>query len=116
MISDECPDSHCVKSIFLLNYKCIIIGKWYINNIRGKAYNSEKNQGNNNNMEPKINPKNIIIGRDSRPSGEFIENIVLEGKDCMKPKRAEFVNNTLLPPNNKTASENIYEEILKVLS
>jgi len=44
---------------------------------------------------------------------EFIENVVLEGKDTMKEKRDTFYASYLTPPNNKTASENIYDEICK---
>lgn len=44
---------------------------------------------------------------------EFIENVVLEGKDTMKEKRDAFYTSYLTPPNNKTASENIYDEICK---
>jgi len=44
---------------------------------------------------------------------EFIENVVLEGKDTMKEKRDTFYSSYLAPPNNKTASKNIYDEICK---
>ena len=44
---------------------------------------------------------------------EFIENVVLGGKDTMKEKRDAFYTSYLTPPNNKTASENIYDEICK---
>ncbi|WP_017495380.1 CDP-glycerol--glycerophosphate glycerophosphotransferase [Flavobacterium sp. WG21] len=38
---------------------------------------------------------------------DFIENVVLNGNDWMKDKRCDFVQNTLIPKNNSTASENI---------
>jgi hypothetical protein len=38
---------------------------------------------------------------------DFIENVVLKGNDTLKEERDAFVNNTLLPKNSSTASENI---------
>ncbi len=38
---------------------------------------------------------------------DFIENVVLMGNDSMKEERNTFVQNTLLPKNNLTASQNI---------
>lgn len=46
----------------------------------------------------------------------FINTIVLEGKDNMKTERLNFLNNKLMPPHGQLASENIYKEILKELS
>ncbi len=43
---------------------------------------------------------------------EFIE-LVCNGEDPKKESRREFYNNFLIPPNNKSASENIYIEICK---
>lgn len=45
----------------------------------------------------------------------FIKHVVLEGYDSMKEKRTSFYNKTLIPPNNKTAAENIISEISKAL-
>lgn len=42
---------------------------------------------------------------------EFIENVVLEGKDTMQNVRLDFLNSVLLPPNNLTASQNILQQI-----
>ena len=42
----------------------------------------------------------------------FIESVVLGGKDTMRGKRTEFINEVLLPPGNRTASENIFHEII----
>jgi hypothetical protein len=44
----------------------------------------------------------------------FIEN-VLHNKDDKKQERALFLATKLLPPNRKSASENIYDEIVKQL-
>jgi hypothetical protein len=41
----------------------------------------------------------------------FIEDKVLNGHDDLKEKRIHFFNSYLLPPNNKSASENIYEYV-----
>jgi hypothetical protein len=46
----------------------------------------------------------------------FIEETVLNEKDTMLTKRALFVKENLMPPNNRTASENIYNEIVRILS
>jgi hypothetical protein len=45
----------------------------------------------------------------------FIENVVCENKDKMKKNRETFYARYLIPPNNKTASENIYNEVCKEL-
>ena len=38
---------------------------------------------------------------------DFIEDVVLNGNDWMKDERYDFVQNTLIPKNSSTASENI---------
>ena len=43
---------------------------------------------------------------------EFIENVI-SGKDEKKQERQDFLVSNLLPPNNKSASENIYDELIK---
>jgi len=43
----------------------------------------------------------------------FFENVVCVGRDIMKENRDIFYANYLIPPNNKTASENIYYELCK---
>ncbi|MBZ4042533.1 CDP-glycerol glycerophosphotransferase family protein [Flavobacterium hibisci] len=40
---------------------------------------------------------------------DFIENVVLKENDWMKEQRNNFVQSTLIPKNNQTASENILE-------
>jgi CDP-glycerol glycerophosphotransferase (TagB/SpsB family) len=44
---------------------------------------------------------------------EFIEKIVLENNDHMMKTRKQFIKENLIPPNNASASRNIFEEILK---
>lgn len=51
------------------------------------------------------------IGRCKQDIEDFIQNVI-NGKDPMKEERERFYNEYLLPPNNKTASENIIETIL----
>jgi CDP-glycerol glycerophosphotransferase (TagB/SpsB family) len=45
----------------------------------------------------------------------YIENIINE-TDTMKNDRIDFINKYLTPPNNRTASENIYGEVEKIIS
>jgi UDP-N-acetylglucosamine 2-epimerase len=42
----------------------------------------------------------------------FIEDVVISGKDTMKDIRNSFINQYLLPPHNKSASENIFNELV----
>lgn len=51
------------------------------------------------------------IGRCKQDIEDFIRNVI-NGEDPMKEERERFYNEYLLPPNNKTASENIIETIL----
>lgn len=46
---------------------------------------------------------------------KFIEDVVIKGKDPMKTDRARVFDKYLLPPNGRTASENILFEIEKVI-
>jgi CDP-Glycerol:Poly(glycerophosphate) glycerophosphotransferase. len=41
----------------------------------------------------------------------FIEKVVLEGKDTMKAQRDHFYETYLFPPNGKSASQNIFDHI-----
>ena len=44
---------------------------------------------------------------------DFIEKVVCNGEDAKKDIRASFYKDYLVPPNNKSASENVYDEIVK---
>lgn len=46
---------------------------------------------------------------------KFVEEVVLNGNDDMKPIREKFYKEVLLPPNNCSAAENIINEIKKEL-
>ena len=45
----------------------------------------------------------------------FIENVVIKGEDPMKQKRKAVYDQYLVPPNGKTAAENIYDDLVKSL-
>ncbi len=42
---------------------------------------------------------------------KFITDVVLDGNDSMQARRNEFYDRELLPPNNRTVAENMYEAI-----
>lgn len=46
---------------------------------------------------------------------EFIENVVCNGNDIKLETRKEFYDDYLVPPHNKNASENIYNEICNII-
>jgi len=46
---------------------------------------------------------------------KFVKDIVIKGDDYMKNKRIEFIHQFLMPPNNKTATKNIFDYILSAL-
>lgn len=46
---------------------------------------------------------------------EFIERVVLKGIDTKFEERSDFINTFMLPENNKTAAENIYEDMSRVM-
>lgn len=43
----------------------------------------------------------------------FLENVVVKGRDDMKPVREQFYKEVLLPPNGKSVAENMLDEIVK---
>lgn len=45
----------------------------------------------------------------------FIENVIIENQDDMENKRNSFIKNYLIPPNDNSASENIFIELNKSL-
>ena len=46
---------------------------------------------------------------------DFIDNVVLRGRDTMTNVRAEFYNNILVPPHGLTVAENIINEIMTAI-
>lgn len=41
----------------------------------------------------------------------FIEDVVISGQDPLREQRLEFVKNEMLPPNDRSAAENVYHAI-----
>lgn len=50
------------------------------------------------------------VGHNKADIETFIKSVI-EGKDIKKKIKEQFVNENLLPPNGKTASQNIYEDL-----
>ena len=46
----------------------------------------------------------------------FINNVLLGANDLLSKERESFVNSVLLPPNGMTASQNIYNDLIKELT
>ena len=44
---------------------------------------------------------------------EFIDNVVIGGTDPMREERLKFYNEQLLPPNNSTVAQNIYNVMVE---
>ena len=57
----------------------------------------------------------LYISKDSLSINVFINNIILEKNDYLKNSRNRFLNETILTKSGKTASENIYNEIIHEL-
>ena len=55
------------------------------------------------------------VGRNKQDIIDFIENTVIGGIDPMKPGRAEFVQEYLVPPNGKSVVQNTMDILLKEL-
>lgn len=53
------------------------------------------------------------VGEGEKDIIDFIENVVLNGDDPMKPQRQQFKREYLLPPNGKTVAENTMDVFLK---
>lgn len=55
------------------------------------------------------------LGKDETDVTNFIEEVVLKGKDTRLSERIEFYNKYLLPPNGKKAAENMMNNILHTI-
>lgn len=55
------------------------------------------------------------VGRNKQDIIDFIENTVIGGIDPMKPGRAKFVQEYLVPPNGKSVVQNTMDILLKEL-
>ena len=56
------------------------------------------------------------IGKDEADIRRFIDDVVLGGDDPMLPERQQFYNDYLLPPNGKSAAQNVVDDIVESLS
>lgn len=52
------------------------------------------------------------IGKNDDDIANFIEDVVLGGNDRMKLARGEFFKRYLIPPNERSVAENIYNDLL----
>lgn len=55
------------------------------------------------------------VGKEKQDIIDFIENVVLKGEDPLKPKRQQFKQDYLLPPNGKTVAENMMDVLIREL-
>ncbi len=55
---------------------------------------------------------NLYLGRGKEEIEEFIIDVIMNGKDFKQKERVLFFNSVVKPPNNVTASENIYNYIV----
>lgn len=53
------------------------------------------------------------VGKTKEDIINFIDNVVLNGEDPIKPQRQQFKHEYLLPPNGKTVAENTMDVFLK---
>lgn len=57
----------------------------------------------------------LYISRSVNDVYNFIDKVVLGEDDPLRDIRKTFIEEVILPPNKKTASENIYQEILNLI-
>lgn len=55
------------------------------------------------------------VGKEKQDIIDFIENVVLKGDDPLKPRRQQFKQDYLLPPNGKTVAENTMDVLIREL-
>ena len=55
------------------------------------------------------------IGKDEADIRRFIDDVVLDGNDPMRPQREQFFHDYLLPPHGKTVAQNTLEDIVESL-
>jgi hypothetical protein len=63
----------------------------------------------------KIALSKLYNGKNKTDIEEFIEDIIIKGNDYLKSERIEFFNTIIKPPNNNTASENIFNYLKSVI-
>lgn len=55
------------------------------------------------------------VGKEKQDIIDFIENVLLKGDDPLKPRRQQFKQDYLLPPNGKTVAENTMDVLIREL-
>lgn len=55
------------------------------------------------------------LGKDEADIRHFIEDVVLQGHDPMRPQREQFFKDYLLPPNEKSVAQNVVDDIVESL-
>lgn len=55
---------------------------------------------------------NLYIGKNKEEIEVFVNDVILNGNDVRQKERIDFFNRVVKPPNNVTASENIYNYIV----
>jgi CDP-glycerol glycerophosphotransferase (TagB/SpsB family) len=53
----------------------------------------------------------LYHGKSQKDIEEFIRNVIIRGKDIGKEERIEFFDSIVKPPNNRSASENIFNNL-----
>jgi CDP-glycerol glycerophosphotransferase (TagB/SpsB family) len=53
----------------------------------------------------------IYQGKNKEDLESFVQEVIIGGRDLMANERIHFFNSTVKPPNYKTASENIFNNI-----
>ena len=55
------------------------------------------------------------IGKDEADIRRFIDDVVLDGNDPMRPQREQFFSDYLLPPSGKSVAQNMLDDIVESL-
>ena len=56
------------------------------------------------------------FGKDKAGIRHFIDDVVLQGNDPMRPQREQFFHDYLLPPGGKSVAQNVVDDILQSLN
>lgn len=56
------------------------------------------------------------VGKDETDVRHFIDDVVLQGNDPMRPQREQFYRDYLLPPGGKSVAQNVVDDIVESLA